>query len=71
MDLVCSQAVLSEEELTGAEQASATAAEVSSSMIRIKLELQEKKRTIIMLQTAMVGKHTHTHFGEMHFFKNY
>ncbi|XP_076007717.1 centrosomal protein of 131 kDa [Genypterus blacodes] len=47
------EAVLSEEELTGADQALATAAEVSSSMMRIKLELQEKKRTINMLQTAL------------------
>ncbi|KAF7654678.1 hypothetical protein LDENG_00066600 [Lucifuga dentata] len=47
------EAVLSEEELTGVEQASATAAEVSSSMMRIKLELQEKKRTVNMLQAAL------------------
>lgn len=50
----CSQAVLSEEELVGVEQASVTAAEVSGSMMRIKLELEEKKRTVNMLQAALV-----------------
>lgn len=52
---VCFQAVLSEEELVGVDQASATAAEVTGSMMRIKLELEEKKRTVNMLQTALVG----------------
>uniref|UniRef100_A0AAQ5XG39 Centrosomal protein 131 n=1 Tax=Amphiprion ocellaris TaxID=80972 RepID=A0AAQ5XG39_AMPOC len=47
------EAVLSEEELVGVEQASATAAEVTGSMMRIKMELEEKKRTINMLQTAL------------------
>ncbi|XP_041818973.1 centrosomal protein of 131 kDa [Chelmon rostratus] len=47
------EAVLSEEELVGVEQASATAAEVTGSMMRIKLELEEKKRTVNMLQTAL------------------
>ncbi|XP_075937686.1 centrosomal protein of 131 kDa isoform X1 [Anarhichas minor] len=47
------EAVLSEEELVGVEQASATAAEVSGSMMRIKLELEEKKRAVNMLQTAL------------------
>ncbi|XP_067432955.1 centrosomal protein of 131 kDa isoform X1 [Thunnus thynnus] len=47
------EAVLSEEELGGIEQASATAAEVTGSMMRIKLELEEKKRTVNMLQTAL------------------
>uniref|UniRef100_A0A672YFR9 Centrosomal protein 131 n=1 Tax=Sphaeramia orbicularis TaxID=375764 RepID=A0A672YFR9_9TELE len=47
------EAVLSEEELVGAEQASATAAELSGSMMRTKLELEEKKRTVHMLQTAL------------------
>ncbi|KAK1881666.1 Centrosomal protein of 131 kDa [Dissostichus eleginoides] len=47
------EAVLSEEELIGVEQASATAAEVTGSMMRIKLELEEKKRTVNMLQTAL------------------
>lgn len=60
MDPVCSQAVLSEEELVGVEQASATAAEVTGSMMRIKLELDEKKRTVNMLQTALVGGNAHT-----------
>uniref|UniRef100_A0A8C4FCP2 Centrosomal protein 131 n=1 Tax=Dicentrarchus labrax TaxID=13489 RepID=A0A8C4FCP2_DICLA len=39
--------------LVGVEQASATAAEVTGSMMRIKLELEEKKRTVNMLQTAL------------------
>ncbi|XP_071319375.1 centrosomal protein of 131 kDa isoform X2 [Trachinotus anak] len=47
------EAVLSEEELAGVEQASATAAEVTGSMMRIKLELEEKKRTVNMLQAAL------------------
>ncbi|XP_047465469.1 centrosomal protein of 131 kDa isoform X2 [Mugil cephalus] len=47
------EAVLSEEELTGAEQASATAAELTGSMMRTKMELEEKKRTVHMLQTAL------------------
>ncbi|KAK2820121.1 hypothetical protein Q5P01_023080 [Channa striata] len=57
------EAVLSEEELAGVEQASATAAEVTGSMLRIKLELEEKKRTVNMLQAAltqqreMMGRH--------------
>uniref|UniRef100_A0A3B3U1T7 Centrosomal protein 131 n=1 Tax=Poecilia latipinna TaxID=48699 RepID=A0A3B3U1T7_9TELE len=46
-------AVLSEEELVGIDHVSATAAEVSSSMMRIKLELEEKKRTVNMLQAAL------------------
>lgn len=53
---LCFQAVLSEEELAGVEQASATAAELTGSMMRIKLELEEKKRTVNMLQTALVGE---------------
>uniref|UniRef100_A0A669F485 Centrosomal protein 131 n=1 Tax=Oreochromis niloticus TaxID=8128 RepID=A0A669F485_ORENI len=40
-------------ELAGVEQASATAAELTGSMMRIKLELEEKKRTVNMLQTAL------------------
>uniref|UniRef100_A0A7N8XGE9 Centrosomal protein 131 n=1 Tax=Mastacembelus armatus TaxID=205130 RepID=A0A7N8XGE9_9TELE len=48
------EAVLSEEDLVGVEQASATAAEVTGSMMRIKLELEEKKRTVNMLQTALL-----------------
>nr|XP_020460446.1 centrosomal protein of 131 kDa isoform X2 [Monopterus albus] len=47
------EAVLSEEELAGVEQASATATELTGSMMRSKLELEEKKRTINMLQTAL------------------
>ncbi|KAM4715450.1 centrosomal protein of 131 kDa isoform 2-T4 [Anableps anableps] len=47
------EAVLSEEELVGVDHVSATAAEVSSSMMRIKLELEEKKRTVNMLQAAL------------------
>uniref|UniRef100_A0A8C6QA42 Centrosomal protein 131 n=1 Tax=Nothobranchius furzeri TaxID=105023 RepID=A0A8C6QA42_NOTFU len=48
------EAVFFEEELVGVEQASATAAEVSGSMMKMKLELEEKKRTISMLQTALL-----------------
>ncbi|XP_046887637.1 centrosomal protein of 131 kDa isoform X2 [Hypomesus transpacificus] len=52
------EVLLSEEELVGVElagveQASATAAEVTSSMMRLKLELDEKRRTVNMLQTAL------------------
>ncbi|XP_068455285.1 centrosomal protein of 131 kDa isoform X2 [Clinocottus analis] len=47
------EAVLSEEELVAVEQASATAAEVTGSMMRTKLELEEKKRTVNMLQAAL------------------
>lgn len=47
---------MSEEELVGVDHVSATAAEVSGSMMRIKLELEEKKRTVNMLQSALVGK---------------
>lgn len=55
-DCRCLQAALSEEELVGVEQASATAAEVTGSMMRLKLELEEKKRTVGMLQAALVRK---------------
>ncbi|XP_062330170.1 centrosomal protein of 131 kDa isoform X2 [Osmerus eperlanus] len=52
------EVLLSEEEqvgveLAGVELASATAAEVTSSMMRLKLELDEKRRTVNMLQTAL------------------
>ncbi|XP_056627264.1 centrosomal protein of 131 kDa isoform X2 [Triplophysa dalaica] len=47
------EVVLSEEDQAVVEQASATAAEVTGSMMRQKLELEEKKRTINMLQTAL------------------
>jgi len=52
-----SQAV-EEEELAGVEQASATAAQVAGSMTRIKLQLEEKKRAVNMLQAALVRKHS-------------
>lgn len=47
------EVVLSEEDLAVVEQASATAAEVTGSMMRLRLELDEKKRTVNMLQTAL------------------
>ncbi|XP_035261990.1 centrosomal protein of 131 kDa isoform X2 [Anguilla anguilla] len=51
------EVLLSEEEMGGAqvgiEQAVATAAEVTTSMMSLKLELEEKKRTVNMLQTAL------------------
>ncbi|ROI81965.1 Centrosomal protein of 131 kDa [Anabarilius grahami] len=47
------EVMLSEEDLAVVEQASATAAEVTGSMMRLKLELDEKKRTVNMLQTAL------------------
>ncbi|XP_048870934.1 centrosomal protein of 131 kDa isoform X2 [Brienomyrus brachyistius] len=47
------EGLLSEEELVGVEQASATAAEVTSNMMRLKLELEEKKRSVTLLQTAL------------------
>ncbi|XP_067860069.1 centrosomal protein of 131 kDa isoform X2 [Heptranchias perlo] len=47
------EALLSEEELAHLEQASAMATEVTSSMMRLKLELEEKKRAITMFQTAL------------------
>lgn len=37
------------------EQASAVATEVTSSIVRLKLEVEEKKRAISLLQTALVG----------------
>lgn len=58
---------MSEEELVGVEQASATAAEVSGSMMRLKLELEEKRRTVNMLQTALVGAtHADIHLATVH-----
>uniref|UniRef100_A0AAR2J016 Centrosomal protein of 131 kDa n=1 Tax=Pygocentrus nattereri TaxID=42514 RepID=A0AAR2J016_PYGNA len=48
------EVLLSEEELAGVDHASATAAEVTSSMMRLKLELEEKRRTVNMLQTALL-----------------
>uniref|UniRef100_A0A3B1JT43 Centrosomal protein 131 n=1 Tax=Astyanax mexicanus TaxID=7994 RepID=A0A3B1JT43_ASTMX len=47
------EVLLSEEELVGVDHASAAVVEVSSSMMRIKLELDEKKRTVHMLQSAL------------------
>ncbi|XP_053727449.1 centrosomal protein of 131 kDa isoform X1 [Synchiropus splendidus] len=47
------EGVMSEEDLVCPELASATAAELSSSMTRIKLELEEKKRAVNMLQGAL------------------
>ncbi|KAG5262811.1 hypothetical protein AALO_G00279160 [Alosa alosa] len=46
-------ALLSEEELAGVEQASATAAEVTGTMMRLKMDLEEKRRTVNMLQAAL------------------
>ncbi|OCT62635.1 centrosomal protein of 131 kDa isoform X2 [Xenopus laevis] len=47
-------ALLSEEELTHLEQASAVATEVTSSMLKLRLEVQEKTRALNLLQTALV-----------------
>ncbi|XP_051888745.1 centrosomal protein of 131 kDa isoform X2 [Pristis pectinata] len=47
------EGLLSEEEQAHLEQASVMATEVTSSMIRLKLECEEKKRTVAMLQTAL------------------
>nr|XP_005988104.1 PREDICTED: centrosomal protein of 131 kDa isoform X2 [Latimeria chalumnae] len=47
------EGLLSEEELAHLEQASAVATEVTSSMMRLKLEVEEKKRAVAMLQTAL------------------
>ncbi|XP_029455077.1 centrosomal protein of 131 kDa isoform X2 [Rhinatrema bivittatum] len=47
------EGLLSEEELAQLEQASAVATEVTSSMLRLRLEVQEKKRAISLLQTAL------------------
>ncbi|NXP79209.1 CP131 protein, partial [Ramphastos sulfuratus] len=47
------EGLLSEEELAHLEQASAVATEVTSSIMRLKLEVEEKKRTIGLLQTAL------------------
>lgn len=48
------QGLLSEEELAHLEQASAVATEVTGSIMRLKLEVEEKKRAISLLQTALV-----------------
>ncbi|XP_067403353.1 centrosomal protein of 131 kDa isoform X2 [Emydura macquarii macquarii] len=47
------EGLLSEEEVAHLEQASAVATEVTSSIVRLKLEVEEKKRAISLLQTAL------------------
>ncbi|KAH0629355.1 hypothetical protein JD844_011375 [Phrynosoma platyrhinos] len=47
------EGLLSEEELAHLEQASAVATEVTSSIMRLKLEVEEKKKAITLLQTAL------------------
>ncbi|NXO04982.1 CP131 protein, partial [Rhinopomastus cyanomelas] len=47
------EGLLSEEELAHLEQASAVATEVTSSIMRLKLEVEEKKRALSLLQTAL------------------
>ncbi|XP_078510300.1 centrosomal protein of 131 kDa isoform X2 [Lissotriton helveticus] len=48
------EGLLSEEEVAHLEQASAVATEVTSSMIKLRLEVEEKKRVTNLLQTALV-----------------
>ncbi|NXX18346.1 CP131 protein, partial [Podargus strigoides] len=47
------EGLLSEEELAHLEQASAVATEVTSSIMRLKLEVEEKKQALGLLQTAL------------------
>ncbi|XP_065708652.1 centrosomal protein of 131 kDa isoform X6 [Patagioenas fasciata] len=47
------EGLLLEEELAHLEQASAVATEVTSSIMRLKLEVEEKKRAVSLLQTAL------------------
>ncbi|NWH71334.1 CP131 protein, partial [Piaya cayana] len=47
------EGLLSEEELAFLEQASAVVTEVTSSIMRLKLGVEEKQRTISLLQTAL------------------
>ncbi|TFK05806.1 small nuclear ribonucleoprotein G [Platysternon megacephalum] len=47
------EGLLSEEEVAHLAQASAVATEVTSSIMRLKLEVEEKKRAITLLQTAL------------------
>ncbi|XP_063031661.1 centrosomal protein of 131 kDa isoform X4 [Melospiza melodia melodia] len=47
------ESFLLDEELAHVEQVSAVATEVTSSMMRLKLEVEEKKRAISLLQTAL------------------
>ena len=51
--------VPSQDEMAAIEQASAQAAEVTSSMLSQKLELEEKKRSVSMLQKALVHFYFH------------
>ncbi|NWZ67496.1 CP131 protein, partial [Acrocephalus arundinaceus] len=57
---------LLEEELAHVEQVSAVATEVTSSMMRLKLEVEEKKRAISLLQTALTQQRelTDRHFKQ-------
>ncbi|XP_072501385.1 centrosomal protein of 131 kDa isoform X3 [Notamacropus eugenii] len=48
------EGILTEEELAHLEQASAVATEVTSSMMRLKLEVEEKKQAMALLQTALL-----------------
>ncbi|XP_078257511.1 centrosomal protein of 131 kDa isoform X2 [Rhinoraja longicauda] len=48
------EGLLSEEEQAHLEHAAVMATEVTSSMIRLKLECEEKKRTVAMLQAALM-----------------
>ncbi|XP_069511265.1 centrosomal protein of 131 kDa isoform X2 [Ambystoma mexicanum] len=47
------EGLLSEEEVAHLEQASAVATEVTSSMMKLRLEVEEKKRVMSLLQTAL------------------
>ncbi|XP_025021828.1 centrosomal protein of 131 kDa isoform X1 [Python bivittatus] len=47
------EGLLAEEELAHLDQASAVATEVTSSILRLRLEVEEKKRAIALLQTAL------------------
>ncbi|XP_063149459.1 centrosomal protein of 131 kDa isoform X4 [Candoia aspera] len=47
------EGLLPEEELAHLDQASAVATEVTSSLLRLRLEVEEKKRAITLLQTAL------------------
>ena len=49
--------VPSSDELAQLEQASANAAEVTSTVLHQKMELEEKKRNVMILQKALV-RHT-------------
>ncbi|XP_068920185.1 centrosomal protein of 131 kDa isoform X3 [Petaurus breviceps papuanus] len=47
------EGILTEEDLVHLDQASAVAAEVTGSMMRLKLEVEEKKQAMVLLQTAL------------------